>query len=325
MDQKRKEFFDLKHGRITVTEYEREFVRLSKYAQECVSFEAKMCRRFEDGLNEDIRLSLGVLELKEFIVLVDRAFKVEELIKGKKKTKAKTRDVRKRHASKKQDLDFKSQATSVANVDNVRSSKLECQHFGRNLFGKCRMNDGSYFRCGSQDHFIKDCPEMTDKEKFQSTRPSGINFKGKPQKNVRVGAGSMNVTRDTTVKSKARAPARTYAIRAREDASSPDVITNTFSLYDNTVIALVDPGSTYSYVCMKLVLSTNMPESELKVDSVSVVSEYVDLFLEELPGLPPNRDVKFGIELMLGTTPISVAPYRIAPIELKELKSQLLE
>ncbi|KAA3469891.1 Retrotransposon gag domain-containing 1 [Gossypium australe] len=51
---KRKEFFKLKQGRMSVTEYEEEFVRLSKYARECISSEAIMCKRFQDGLNEDI-------------------------------------------------------------------------------------------------------------------------------------------------------------------------------------------------------------------------------------------------------------------------------
>ena len=52
IDQKRKEFLELKQGRMTVTEYEQKFVRLSRYARECVSTEAIMCKRFEDGLNE---------------------------------------------------------------------------------------------------------------------------------------------------------------------------------------------------------------------------------------------------------------------------------
>ncbi|KAA3484138.1 Retrovirus-related Pol polyprotein from transposon 297 family [Gossypium australe] len=63
---------------MTVTEYEREFIRLSKYAQEYVSTEEIMCKRFVDGLNEDIKLLVGVLELEEFVVLVDRACKAEE-------------------------------------------------------------------------------------------------------------------------------------------------------------------------------------------------------------------------------------------------------
>ena len=70
---------------MSVAEYEREFVRLGKYSQECVSIEAIMCKRFEDGLNEDIKVLVGILELKEFVILVDRAFKAEELNKERRK------------------------------------------------------------------------------------------------------------------------------------------------------------------------------------------------------------------------------------------------
>ncbi|XP_052489822.1 uncharacterized protein LOC128042504 [Gossypium raimondii] len=59
---------------MTITEYEREFVRLCKYARECVSREAIKCKRFDDRLNDDIRLSVGVLKIKEFIVLVERSY-----------------------------------------------------------------------------------------------------------------------------------------------------------------------------------------------------------------------------------------------------------
>ena len=61
------------------------------------------------------------------------------------------------------------------------------------------------------------------------------------------------------------------------------------------------------------------------IESVPVVCEYLDVFPEELPGLPPIREVEFGIELMHGMTSISLASYRMAPTELKELKAQLQE
>ncbi|XP_028072242.1 uncharacterized protein LOC114274495 [Camellia sinensis] len=51
-----------------------------------------------------------------------------------------------------------------------------------------------------------------------------------------------------------------------------------------------------------------------------VVCEYADVFPDELPGLPPKRDVDFTIELQPGTSPISIAPYHMAPAELQELK-----
>jgi hypothetical protein len=53
------------------------------------------------------------------------------------------------------------------------------------------------------------------------------------------------------------------------------------------------------------------------------VCEFPDVFPEDLPGLPPERDVEFVIELKLGTTPISRRSYRMPPNELAELKTQL--
>ena len=54
-----------------------------------------------------------------------------------------------------------------------------------------------------------------------------------------------------------------------------------------------------------------------------VVCEYENGFPDKLPRLPPHRDVEFIIELHPGTSPISIAHHRMAPIELQELKVQL--
>jgi hypothetical protein len=57
------------------------------------------------------------------------------------------------------------------------------------------------------------------------------------------------------------------------------------------------------------------------LDEIPVVSEYLYVFPDELPGMPPDRDVDFVIELQPGITPISKRPYRIPPKELAELKN----
>ena len=61
----------------------------------------------------------------------------------------------------------------------------------------------------------------------------------------------------------------------------------------------------------------------LDLDLPWVVCEYGDVFSDELPRLPPKRDVDFCIELHPGTSPISMTPYRMAPVELQELKVQI--
>ena len=66
-------------------------------------------------------------------------------------------------------------------------------------------------------------------------------------------------------------------------------------------------------------------DSEMQLEKVPVVNEFFDVFPEDLPGLPPDREIEFEIYLATGTEPISIASYRMAPAELKELKVQLEE
>jgi hypothetical protein len=61
------------------------------------------------------------------------------------------------------------------------------------------------------------------------------------------------------------------------------------------------------------------------LEGVPVVNEYPDVFPEELPGMPPDRDIEFVIDLNPGTSPIAKRPYRMAASELTELKKQLEE
>ncbi|KAA3484865.1 DNA/RNA polymerases superfamily protein [Gossypium australe] len=325
------------------------------------------------------------------------------------------------------------------NALSVAGAILVCVELMRKLVSDV----GPCFRCGSLDHFIRDCPGVGEKEKSQNAIP-GSTAKGRPLRNLGNEMGSKNPSRKQAARVEGRAPARTYAIRACEEASSPDVIMCTFSLYDTRVLALIDPRSTHSYICMKLVSSISMPiestefvikvsnpqgkyvlvdrvckgcplmikgscfpvdlillpfdefnvilrmdwlvthgvivncgkkhielksengdfirvesdkpdrspvatstfsnqkylrkgyeaylafvlntkETDLRIESVSILCEYPDVFLEELPRLPPVREIEFGIELAPGTAPISIALYRMAPTELKVLKALLQE
>ncbi|KAK2443611.1 hypothetical protein QL285_014700 [Trifolium repens] len=73
------------------------------------------------------------------------------------------------------------------------------------------------------------------------------------------------------------------------------------------------------------VLFTIDPEPSLSPSDIPVVSEFLDVFPDDIMNLPPEREVEFSIDLVPGSQPISVAPYRMSPLELRELKSQLEE
>ena len=240
------------------------------------------------------------------------------------------------------------------------------------------------------------------------------------------------------------APARAYAMKAREDQDAPEIIASIFSLFDIEMHALIDPRSTYSYVCIEhvfdkvpameklaydmhvtsllghsvsvnsiykncpivieareflidliplpfrefdlimgmdwlskhraivdcgqktkvsrcsdhtevivqgigssamsdvifamqarrfmrkgceifLVVILDSKRGQVDVEKIPVVREFPNVFPEELPGIPLEREVDLAIEIVPGTVPMSRAPYGMAPTELKELKSQLQE
>ena len=72
-----------------------------------------------------------------------------------------------------------------------------------------------------------------------------------------------------------------------------------------------------------LISIKNTEHDELRLQDISIVNEFSDVFIDDLSGLPSNREIEFTIELAPNTSPISKAPYRMAPMELKELKDQL--
>ena len=59
------------------------------------------------------------------------------------------------------------------------------------------------------------------------------------------------------------------------------------------------------------------------VEEIRIVNEFPDVFLEELPGMPPDRDIEFVIELVPGTAPIYKKPYKMDVNQLAELKEQI--
>eukprot|EP00253_Pinus_taeda_P012452 PITA_12452 len=69
----------------------------------------------------------------------------------------------------------------------------------------------------------------------------------------------------------------------------------------------------------------NSKDKSASLNNIPIIQEFTDVFPEEIPGLPPRRNIDFTIELVRGAAPISRAPYRMSVPELTELKMQLQE
>ncbi|KAA3466627.1 RVP_2 domain-containing protein [Gossypium australe] len=217
-------------------------------------------------------VKVGILELKKFVVLVERACKIEKLSKEKERPRV----------SKILPVEFTEFVIKVSNplgkyvlVDKV------CQNCPVMIRGHCFLADLILLPIDEFD-VILGMDWLTLHDAVVNCRLKTIELKCENDEVIRVDSD--------------------------HSGELPVVISSM------TAQRYVRKGCE---AYLAYVLNTRV--SKIKIESVPVVCEYPNVFPEELPGLPPIREVEFGINLILGTSPISIAPYRIAPTELKEL------
>ena len=142
---------------------------------------------------------------------------------------------------------------------------------------------------------------MTKEERARNPK-SGSMVRERPQRNPGSGVRGRGNPREQAARPEGRAPARTYAIRAREEASSHEVVTGTFSLHDIKVIALIDPGSTHSYICMRLAFDFSMPidstEFMIKVSNPLGKCVLVDKVCKDCPLMIRGHYFKANLMLL---------------------------
>jgi hypothetical protein len=107
-----------------------------------------------------------------------------------------------------------------------------------------------------------------------------------------------------------------------ENGAQIDCREKTMSLRSLRGGRIVYQGDQHAHIEVQLQLNT-LKESRL--EDIPVVNEFQDVFLQELPGMPPDREIEFTIDLILGIAPIAQEPYNMGLKELVELKEQLDE
>ncbi|GJS79315.1 putative reverse transcriptase domain-containing protein [Tanacetum coccineum] len=149
----------------------------------------------------------------------------------------------------------------------------------------------TFFECGAQGHYKRDCPKLRNKNQGNQ-------------------AGNGNVV------------ARAYVVGTTGTNPNSNVITGTFLLNNRYASILFDNGPDRSFV--STAFSSLIDIIPTTLDHGYDV-ELADVFPEDLPGIPPTRQVEFQIDLVPGAAPVARAPYRLAPSEMKELSDQLQE
>ncbi|GJZ99883.1 putative reverse transcriptase domain-containing protein [Tanacetum coccineum] len=136
-----------------------------------------------------------------------------------------------------------------------------------------------------------------------------------------------------------RGRAYNASMNAAEAAKDSSVVTGTFSLNDHFATVLFDSGADFSFISTKFAPILNMKPSIANPGYVMRIASwarnfdicdrrnglFVEVFPDDLKGLPPQRQVEFRIELIPGATPVAKSPYRLAPSKMQELSEQLKE
>ncbi|KAH0692437.1 hypothetical protein KY285_019534 [Solanum tuberosum] len=194
----------------------------------------------------------------------------------------------------------------------------------KNHPGECLAGKEGCFRCGQSGHRLKNCP----------SRQSQGGNNGRAQSTTSTApAGHPTQQGNSSGTGGGQRQNRLYALQARQDhEDSPDVVTDE-PILEWKGSSLASMGRFISYIKARKMISKgylyhlvrvkNSSSESPTLKSVPVVSEFPKVFPEDLPGVSPEWEIDFGIDLLPDTQPISIPPYRMAPTELKELKEQL--
>ncbi|XP_073056942.1 uncharacterized protein [Primulina eburnea] len=117
--------------------------------------------------------------------------------------------------------------------------------------------------------------------------------------------------------------AKTVRFPAEGDYSG--IFENSGISFGTPYISCLKAQKMLSKGCQRFLAAVTDVNTEMttKLNEIEVVRDFPYVFADDVPGLPPDREVEFVIDLVPGTAPISKAPYRMAPTEMKELKNQL--
>ncbi|KAL0543974.1 hypothetical protein IC582_019084 [Cucumis melo] len=317
---------------MTVEQYDVEFDMLSRFAPDMVRDEAARTEKFVRGLRLDLQgivralrpaTHADALRIALDLSLQERADPSKAAGRGSslgQKRKAESQPALTPQRDLRTGGVFQRHRQELAAAGRMLRELPPCERCGRLHGGRCLLGSGVCFRCRQSGHIADACP----RKPFETT----------PQQ------------------SSASQQGRVFATTRQEAERAGTVVTTNYASIDcfgKEVVFNPPSGPSSKFrgagiVCIPKVISAmkasklldqgtwgilasvvDTREPEVSLSSEPVVREYPDVFSDELPRLSPPREIDFAIELEPDTAPISRAPYRRAPAELKEMKVQLQE
>ncbi|GJS16066.1 putative reverse transcriptase domain-containing protein [Tanacetum coccineum] len=190
------------------------------------------------------------------------------------------------------------------------------------------------FECGVQGHYKKDCPKLKNNNRGNQARNGGVQARayavgnaGKTQTLMSLRGYTLNFLNHP------------FNINLMPiELGSFDVIIGMdwLSMYyavivcDEKIVRIPFGNETLIVRCPIFLAHVTTKKAEDKseekqLEDVPIVRDFPEVFFEDLPGIPPTRQVEFQIDLIPGVAPVARVPYRLAPSEMKELSDQLQE
>ncbi|GAU33071.1 hypothetical protein TSUD_152260 [Trifolium subterraneum] len=344
----------LEQGNMSVAEYAAKFESLCAFSPHYNTPEAEneKCVKFESGLRPDIKHIIGFAEIRNFTTLVAKARICDEDGKAKnnyfKAVRGKSQD-----RAKPYEVKGKGSARGGKGKEKMDNDKCyRCGKIGHRSF-ECKKDNDVYHNCRKEGHRSKECKATTPtcfncgeeghkspeckKPKKVTGKVFALNGEGADQVD--------NLIRDCMKRLNIPVFEMSGCMNIETPASDSVITRLVLSFFNQVHInycekTVIFPKSEGSLSLMNgeevkeslnnhgelfMVFGSLKLEGGVKLEEIPVVSEFLDVFLEDISDFPPERQVEFSIDLVPGTSPILMAPYCMSASELNELKKQLEE
>ncbi|VFQ90846.1 unnamed protein product [Cuscuta campestris] len=240
------------------------FDGLAEFGKDLVNTVEKRCKKFIKGMRPDLSSTLIIAPRADINDVYKKALELnEELIRKAAYEQALLAESQAVHPGPK--LGHGSKRTFSA-PSNSRHDKRAKSTPSTSVAVTSKNGKEKMTYRNPAGHFRNDCP--TNPGKAFSTAPGTPTAptvrRAEPTQSHRSTAASNQPRKPATSQQQGRAPARTYAMQGRTDPQVDDVIMGMFTLFDITVSALIDPGSTLSYICVPMPVTSDITKETLE-------------------------------------------------------------